>query len=97
VEDQLLSRQQKTNNMAFEWNKIHKYEDNFEREIIESVDEYVFEYYGVEELEELTDNQVSEIETFASELNEYSVMQIGINNLMMRYEDVKYDRENNND
>ena len=83
--------------MAFEWYKIHKYEDNFEREIIESVDEYVFEYYGVEELEELTDNQVSEIETFASELNEYSVMQIGINNLMMRYEDVKYDRENNND
>jgi len=83
--------------MASEWNRIHKYEDNFEREIIESVDEYVFEYYGVEELEELTDNQVSEIETFASELNEYSVMQIGINNLMMRYEDVKYDRENNND
>ena len=83
--------------MSFEWNKIHKYEDNFEREIIESVDEYVFEYYGVEELEQLNDNQVSEIEIFASELNEYSVMQIGINNLMMRYEDVKYDRENNND
>ena len=83
--------------MAFEWNRINKYEDNFEREIIESVNEYVFEYYGVEELEELTDNQVSEIETFASELNEYSVMQIGINNLMMRYEDVKYDQENNND
>lgn len=83
--------------MSFEWNKIHKYEDNFEREIIESVDAYVFEYYGVEELEQLTDNQVSEIETFASELNEYSVMQIGINNLMMRYEDVKYDRETSND
>jgi len=83
--------------MSFEWNKIHKYEDNFEREIIESVDEYVFEYYGVEELEQLTDSQVSEIEIFASELNEYSVMQIGINNLMMRYEDVKYDRETIND
>ena len=83
--------------MSFEWNKIHKYEDNFEREIIESVDEYVFEYYGVEELEQLTDSQVAEIEIFASELNEYSVMQIGINNLMMRYEDVKYDRENSND
>ena len=97
MEDQQQSLQQRTSNMSFEWNKIHKYEDRFEREIIESVDEYVFEYYGVEELEELTDNQVSEIETFASELNEYSVMQIGINNLMMRYEDVKYDRENNND
>lgn len=92
-----MAKNPRAHNMAFEWNKIHKYEDNFEREIIESVEEYVFEYYGVEELEQLTDNQVSEIETFASELNEYSVMQIGINNLMLRYEDVKYDRENNDD
>ena len=72
--------------MAFEWNRIHKHEDNIESDVTDRVFEYVFEYYGVEELSELTQEQISQIEDFRDKLNEFSVMQIGFSNLINQWE-----------
>ena len=74
--------------MAFEWNKIHKFEESFEREIIDSVEDYIMDYYDIIELHELTEEQVNEIKTFTEELSEYSVMQVGLNNILMRWDDM---------
>jgi len=80
--------------MAFEWNRIHKWEENHEWTISDQVDEYVCEYYGIESTEELTREQLDEVDSFRSnDLSEYSVMQIGFSNLIMRQEDVLYERE----
>ena len=73
--------------MAFEWNRIHKWEENHERSITDDVFEYVCEAYGVSEVSELTEEQITEIEAFRNtEISEYSVMQIGFSNLLSEWE-----------
>ena len=58
--------------MAFEWPKIQKHEDNIEREAIDLVYENVVSYYGVEDLEEVTREQIKEVEAFCASMNERS-------------------------
>jgi hypothetical protein len=78
--------------MSFEWNRIHKWEENIERDVTDAVYERVTEHYGVEEIEELTAEQVQELELYRNEsLNEYSVMQIGFSNLINHWEDANYE------
>jgi hypothetical protein len=72
--------------MAFEWNRIHKHEDNVEQDVNQRVYDYVLEYYAVESIEDLNGDQIAEIEQFREEYNEYSVMQIGFSNLLSEYE-----------
>lgn len=74
----------------FEWNRIHKYEDNIEMQVSDSVFEYVTEFYGVDDIEELTEAQVDEITYFRDhELNEYSLMQIGFSNIISSWESMQ--------
>ena len=73
--------------MSFEWYKIYKHEDNIEADVTERVYNYVCEYYGLENVEELTEKQIEEVRAFADELNEYSPMMIGFNNLFNYLED----------
>ena len=72
--------------MSFEWNRIHKWEENHERNITEDVEEYICEHYGIESIEELTQDQINELEVYRGELNEYSVMQIGFSNVINNWE-----------
>ena len=72
--------------MAFEWNRIHKHEDNIEQDVNQRVYDYVLEYYAVESVEDLDGDQIAEIEQFREGYNEYSVMQIGFSNLLSEYE-----------
>ena len=72
--------------MSFEWNRMYKWEENHERNITEDVEEYICEHYGIEFIEELTQNQIEELEVFRSELNEYSIMQIGFSNVINNWE-----------
>lgn len=72
--------------MAFEWNRIHKHEDNIEQDVNQRVYDYVLKYYAVESIEDLNGDQIAEIEQFREEYNEYSVMQIGFSNLLSEYE-----------
>ena len=80
--------------MAFEWGRIHKWEENVERDVTDAVFEYIFEHYGVDEITELNGDQIAEIEEFREELNEYSVMQIGFSNFLMSYESETWELEN---
>jgi len=78
--------------MAFEWDRIHKHEENIEREVTERVEEFVLQYYDVEYIEDLTEEQINDIDNFRNnDLNEYSVMQIGFSNLINAWEDADYE------
>jgi uncharacterized protein YpuA (DUF1002 family) len=83
----------------FEWGRIHKWEENHERNIIEDVEEYVCEYYEVDDIFNLTEEQVNDITNFRNnDLNEYSVMQVGFNDILNRLDDPDfYDEDEDND
>jgi len=73
--------------MSFEWPRIHKWEDNLIYTAIEWVEEYVLEHYGVDEISELTEEQIAELEDFReNELNEYSPLQAGFSSLINWWE-----------
>jgi len=80
----------------FEWHRIHKHEDNIENDVTDRVFEYVCEYYEVEDILDLTEEQISELEDFRDKLNEFSVMQIGFSNLIMQWEDNQIEPTNDN-
>jgi len=73
--------------MAFEWHRIHKWEDNLYNYANEWVEEYIFEYYGVDEITDLTEQQISEIQDFMeTDLDEYSPLRPGFYNLVNWWE-----------
>ena len=80
--------------MSFDWLRRHKWEENIEAQVTDSVYEYVCEFYGIEDIEELTHEQLSEVEGFRNRLNEYSVMQIGFSNLINHVESIHWEKEN---
>ena len=80
--------------MAFEWDRIHKWEENIESQVTDSVFEVVCEFYGIDEVDELTPEQLTEVVDFRDELNEYSLMQIGFSNLISYVEGVHWENEN---
>lgn len=80
--------------MSFEWNRIHKWEENIESQVTDSVYEYVCEHYGIDDVEELDGDQLAEIEAYREELNEYSVMQIGFSNLINHMDSFLWEKEN---
>lgn len=72
--------------MAFEWGRIHKWEENYERDITEDVRTQICEHYNVEEITDLTEEQINEVQAYRDELNEYSVMQWGFSNIYSEWE-----------
>jgi len=73
--------------MSYEWPRIHKVEDNFYMEISDVVCEHVLTHYGVDEIEDLTEEQIAELEYFRVHyLSEYSVLQAGYSNLINMWE-----------
>lgn len=67
--------------MSFEWQKMYKWEENIERDINESVEEYICEFYSISSVEEMSVEQYQEVEAFAKEY-EFSVMHIGFSNVL---------------
>ena len=80
--------------MSFKWPRIHKWEERIESDVTDSVYEYVMEHYGVDEIVELTEEQIKEVEDFRDELNEYSPMQWGFSNLINHWESETWEAEN---
>ena len=78
----------------FHWDKIYKHEENIERDVTERVENYVKEFYKVEDIFDLTEEQINDIENFRNnDLSEYSIMQIGFTNLINDWENEEYDDE----
>jgi len=77
--------------MAFEWPKIHKYEENFENEIRGIVKEQVLSYYDKGVVADITNEQIEEIRDFSeNRLNQYSVLAVGFSELIAEWEDQEY-------
>ena len=78
--------------MAFEWHRMHKWEENIEREVTEGVEERIMEHYGVDDVLELTKEQIAEVIEFREEhVSEYSPMNWGFGNVINRWEDENYE------
>jgi hypothetical protein len=77
--------------MAFKWNKMYKWEENHDRAIDEDVEEYISEYYKVEDIADLTREQITEIQLFVENLNEHSVMINGFYRLLSRWDDEQWE------
>lgn len=73
--------------MAFEWNRIHKHEEQIEQDVTDRVYQYVCEYYDVDDIAELTKEQHAELVEYWNDANQYSVMLIGFSNLINQWED----------
>tara|TARA_Y100000389_G_scaffold186649_1_gene207233 strand:- start:2115 stop:2435 length:321 start_codon:yes stop_codon:yes gene_type:complete len=72
--------------MAYDWPKIHKAEENIEMQITDWVYEHVLEYFGVEEVTDLTEENIIEVQAFWDSLNEYNCMGIGYSSLINNWE-----------
>ena len=80
--------------MSFEWIKLHKWEDNIERDIISNVEEYICEYYNVEMIDFLSEDQVKDIRKFSkNEVSEHSFMQIGFTHVIEMWAAARSDHE----
>ena len=74
--------------MSFEWPRMHKWEENIERDVTEGLEERIREVYGVDEITELTEAQIEQIEEYREKhVSEYSPMNWGFSNVIMRWED----------
>jgi hypothetical protein len=73
--------------MSFEWNRIHKSEEYLDNIISETVFDYVCQFYNVEDILELSHDQIVEIDKFRYDvLSEYSPLQRGFSDLYNRWE-----------
>jgi hypothetical protein len=72
--------------MKYDWPKIYKAEDNIEMQITDLVYDHVLGHFGVEELDELTEENILEVQAFWDDMNEYNCMGIGYSNLINTWE-----------
>lgn len=78
--------------MAFEWGRIHKWEENIEREVTDAVEEQVREQYEVDDIADLTEQQIDEVMAWRDEyVSEYSPMYIGFTNLYNTWENENWE------
>lgn len=76
--------------MAFEWPKIYKFEGWVEDQATEWVFDYICEFYDVEDIEDLTEEQIDEIVQYReNDLSDYSPMQMGFSNIINQWEDAQ--------
>ena len=72
--------------MAFEWPRSHKWEENIEHEVTDGLRELIYEQYGVDEVSELTEDQIDEVMAYRDELSEYSPLQWAFSNVYNEWE-----------
>ena len=79
----------------YTWHRIHKAEDNLGHIIDEWVYDHVREWFDVEDIADLTEDQIQEVEAFRhNELNEYSPLQWGFSSLYNHWESEQWERDN---
>lgn len=71
----------------FEWHRLHKYEENLDNKCYEEAWEIVTENYGVDEIEQLTEDMINEIETFQNTVNEFSPYHYALQRIINDFHD----------
>lgn len=78
--------------MSFDWNRIHKHEEQVENDIFDRVSEQICSFYNVEDVADLTIEQMDEVRAFVdNDLSEYSIMQRGFTDVFNYWEDNQWD------
>ena len=76
----------------FEWPKIYKVEEWIEQQATEWVFDYVCEFYDVEDIEELTVEQIEEVSQYREyDLSAFSPMQLGFSNIIAQWQDATHE------
>jgi hypothetical protein len=88
---------QEDNEEGFYWHRTHKIDEWVEREMIECVWDYVSEFYGVEEVTDLSNEQICEIEAFREELFDHHPLQYGFSWLISTHESETWEMEQENE
>ena len=83
-------------NEAYQFYKSHKVEDNIANEMYDLVFDHICQWFGVEELVDITTEQMDEIIDFReNQLNEYSPLQWGYSSVIGNWENETWEREQN--
>ena len=78
--------------MSFDWNRIHKHEEQVENDIFDRVSEQICSFYNVEDVADLTIEQMDEVRAFVdNDLSKYSIMQRGFTDVFNYWEDNQWD------
>ena len=72
--------------MKYDWLKLFKAESNIESQIIDLVSEHVLSHFGVEEVKELTEENITEVQAFWDTMGE-TIMGIGYSNIIADWEE----------
>ena len=67
--------------MSFKWDRVYKAEEYFDSLITEYAMDYIIEHYSLEDIEELTYEQMKEVEQWEFDESPY-IMGIGIRNVI---------------
>ena len=63
--------------MTFDVPRLYKYEENLERESYDGAVQIIQEFYEVEDVDELTDEQRAAVSIYVNDIDEYSLMYPG--------------------
>lgn len=78
----------------YTFHRAHKVEDWISREMYDTVFEQITQWFDVEEITELTEEQMEEIIDYRdNHLNEYSPLQWGYSNIISELEEEMWERE----
>jgi hypothetical protein len=66
--------------MSFQWENMHKFEQYYEASITDDVIDQICKYYDVEDITELTDEEMTEVMEFRRQFSDCMVMQCGFSN-----------------
>lgn len=72
--------------MKYDWLKLFKAESNIESQIIDLVSEHVLSHFGVEEVKELTEENITEVQAFWDTMGE-TIMGIGYSYIIAEWEE----------
>ena len=78
----------------YAFHRAHKVEDWIAREMYDCVFEQITEWFGVEEIADLTKEQMDEVIHFReNELNEYSPLHWGYTDIISEWEEQMWEKE----
>lgn len=81
--------------MSFDIPKIHKWAENIENILTEWAEDEIREFYYIEYMDELTEDQINEIQEFVDNAEDtwYDWVCIGLRNVINWWENGNYDDE----
>lgn len=75
---------------GFDWPRMYKFEDNLWNYAVQWVEEYVLEYYDVETIGDLTEDQIDDVKSFMeTNVEESSPLITGFYELINWWEETK--------